>query len=301
MNLFILHRQAIRFAVKRLFSQPVGTLLILLMLGIALTLPLTLYLSVQSSRALVGHLTAAPQITLYLDRAADGLDREQIAAALKNDERIENFRFIPKDEALQDLQYSLGSANVVSALDENPLPDAFAVTPKAHNPEAVEALQGDLSVLPMADSAQVDADWMRTLYRIEYFLKQVLWFLAFTLGLAFLLVLGNTVRLQTFAARDEIEISRLLGAPSSFIRRPFVYLALWQGLLAMCIGLALCAWLILRIAPQFSDILQPYGIVLQWRFFNAGELCVIIALVAFLSVAAAWLAVHRHLREYASA
>lgn len=43
-----------------------------------------------------------------------------------------------------------------------------------------------------------------------------------TLGLAFVLVANNTIRLQILTHKEEIEITKLLGAPSSFVRRPFL-------------------------------------------------------------------------------
>ena len=69
-NYFSLHWESAKRALVYLFRQPVATLLILAMLSIAMTLPLTLYLSVQSGKAVLDKLSDVPQITLYMDLAA---------------------------------------------------------------------------------------------------------------------------------------------------------------------------------------------------------------------------------------
>ncbi|MDO5686294.1 MAG: permease-like cell division protein FtsX [Neisseria sp.] len=295
-----LNWEAARSTLRDLFRQPVATLLILMMLGIAISLPLALYLAVQSAHSVVGNLSATPQITLYMDMSADELDTQTIEKTLRADARIAEVRFIGKEQALQEMQHSLGDADVVAMFEENPLPDAFAVTPSSTEPQAIQALQQDLNNLPMIDTAQLDARWLQTLHDMQMFLQKILWFLAITLSLAFVLVAHNSIRLQTLARKEEIEITRLLGAPASFIRRPFVYTALWQGLLSLAIGCGLCAWVLQRTAPQLAAILQPYGISLQHRFFTWQELVVIILIVAALAAFGAWLAVRQHLREYAA-
>lgn len=295
-----LNLTAAKDALVDLFKQPFGTLLILLMLGIAITLPLGLYLGVQSAQGVLGKLSATPQITVYMDINADALDSESIENTLRADARIAQTHFIAKADALRDMQNSLGGTDVVSMLDSNPLPDAFAVTPKSTDPAEIEALQKDLNTLPMVDAAELDARWLRTLHNIEQLMQRVLWFLAITLSLAFVLVSHNTIRLQTLARKEEIEITRLLGAPASFIRRPFVYLSLWQGLLSLAIGLMLCAWLFFRAAPQLAAIFKPYGIDLTWRFFSWQEVAIMILIVILLATIGAWLAVRQHLREYAA-
>ncbi|MBR6026499.1 MAG: permease-like cell division protein FtsX [Neisseriaceae bacterium] len=297
---FSLNIAAAQQAFRRLFKQPIGTLLILLMLGIAITLPLVLHLGVQSTQQFLGTISSKPQITLYMDLNADNVDVESTHKTLSNDKRIEQVTMIGKESAIVEMQRLLGDNDILTILENNPLPDAFVVTVRSNDPAAVELLQQEYSHLPMVDSAQVDAKWLKTLHNIQQFILHILWFLAITLGLAFALITYNTIRLQTLVCREEIEITKLLGAPASFIRRPFIYLALWQGLLSMLIGIALCAWIRYRFSPQLEGIFTQYGVPVKWRFFDIQELLVIVLIVAFLSIAGAWLAVRKHLREYSA-
>jgi len=299
MNYFTLHFEAAKNAVRQLFKQPLATLLILVMLAIAMSLPLALYLGVQSSQAVLGKLNESPQITLYMEQNADEADSAVVKELLAADKRIEKSEFIGKAQGLSELQTSMGEQDIVSMLDSNPLPDAFVVSPKpGGTPSEMQALRQDLAKLPMVESAQLDTEWMQTLYQIDDFVQKVLAFLSVTLSVAFVLVAHNTIRLQILSRKEEIEITKLLGAPSSFIRRPFLYQAVWQSLLAAGLSLALCAWLIHATQPLVAQIFRPYGLNIEWRFFHTWEWLSVCGIVAALDIAGAWLATRQHLLSF---
>lgn len=299
MNYFTLHFEAAKNAVRQLFKQPLATLLILVMLAIAMSLPLALYLGVQSSQAVLGKLNESPQITLYMEQNTDEADSAVVKELLAADKRIEKSEFIGKAQGLSELQTSMGEQDIVSMLDSNPLPDAFVVSPKpGGTPSEMQALRQDLAKLPMVESAQLDTEWMQTLYQIDDFVQKVLAFLSVTLSVAFVLVAHNTIRLQILSRKEEIEITKLLGAPSSFIRRPFLYQAVWQSLLAAGLSLALCTWLIHATQPLVAQIFHPYGLNIEWRFFHTWEWLSVCGIVAALGIAGAWLATRQHLLSF---
>ncbi|UOO81994.1 permease-like cell division protein FtsX [Uruburuella testudinis] len=294
-----LHAESARNAARHFIRQPLATLLILLMLSIAMTLPLALYLGVQSGQAVLGKLNEAPQITLYMELGADEVDNEAVKNLLAEDTRIENSEFVAKQAGLEELQQSMGGQDLVSMLDENPLPDVFIVTPDAGTaPSAIQALQQDLADLPMVEAAKLDTEWMQTLYQINDFVHKIFWFLAITLSVAFVLVAHNTIRLQILSRKEEIEITKLLGAPASFIRRPFLYQAAWQSVLSAAISIGLCAWLMRASQPLISQIFRPYGLNIEWRFFHAWEILTVLAVVTALGIAGAWLATQQHLLSF---
>ena len=217
-----LHVESARAALKELLRQPIGTLLILLMLAVAMTLPLFMYLGIQSGQSVLGKLNESPQITVYMDTDAASSDADTVKNLLQRDSRIDKVRFISKQEGLEELQTNLDQ-NLVSMLDGNPLPDVFIVTPDpATSPDQMQAIYKDITKLPRVESATMDTEWVQTLYRINEFIRKILWFLSLTLGMAFVLVAHNTIRLQILSRKEELEITKLLGAPASFIRRPFL-------------------------------------------------------------------------------
>ena len=293
-----LHLEAACQAFARLVRQPLGTLMVLLMLAAAMTLPLMLYLGVQSSKDVLDKLNDVPNITLYMDAAASPVNNETVQKLLAEDKRVQAVKFVGKEQGLAEMQQAMGGQEIGAMLDENPLPDAFIVTPKENNPQAIAALQEDLSHYPMVESAQMDKEWMQTLYQFNQLVNKVFWFLAVTLGLAFVLVANNTIRLQILTHKEEIEITKLLGAPSSFVRRPFLYQAAWESLLASGMSLGLCTLVMQTSQPLVNQIFQPYGINLQWRTFTPSEMTVVLLVVCLLGMMGAWLAVTQHLFHF---
>src|SRR6185436_11777392 len=119
-----------------------------------------------------------------------------------------------------------GLAEVTAALGRNPLPDAFVVT--VRNGE-IGPLAVDLAKLPGVAHVQADSAWARRLAALAAVGRLGLWLLAFLLGLALVAVTFNTIRLQILTQREEIVVSKLIGATETFIRRPFYYLGALQG------------------------------------------------------------------------
>ena len=290
-----LHVESARTALKQLMRQPVGTILTLLMLAVAMTLPLFMYLGIQSGQSVLGKLNESPQITIYMETAAAQSDSETVRSLLTRDKRLDNIRFISKEDGLEELQSNLDQ-NLISMLDGNPLPDVFIVTPDpATTPDQMQAIYRDITKLPMVESANMDTEWVQTLYQINEFIRKILWFLSLTLGMAFVLVAHNTIRLQILSRKEEIEIPKLLGAPASFIRRPFLYQAMWQSILSAAVSLGLCSWLLSAVRPLVDAIFKPYGLNIGWRFFSPGEIALVFGFVVALGILGAWLATTQHL------
>jgi cell division protein FtsX len=76
--------------------------------------------------------------------------------------------------------------------------------------------------------------------------------------------------MQILARRDEIEVAKLIGAPDSFIRRPFMYHAMWQGLLAGLAAWGLTSWLVMTANPAIHEFAQLYNEAVSLRGLNLG-------------------------------
>jgi len=107
-----LHLEAAGQAFARLVRQPLGTLMVLLMLAAAMTLPLMLYLGVQSSTEVLGRLNQAPQMTIYLTPEAAEADIAAIRAKLAEDSRIEKAEYVSKQQGMAELQQRRKKNNV---------------------------------------------------------------------------------------------------------------------------------------------------------------------------------------------
>jgi cell division transport system permease protein len=292
-----LNWQSAKLALIKILRQPFGSMLTLLMLALALALPLSLYLAVSSVQDWVGRLTATPQITLFMELSAEEADIAAVQTTLAHHPKVKSFTFVSKGKALQDLEQRNGLSGLSDGLEGNPLPDAFVVTPKTLEPREMEMLQKELSGLPMVETAQFDAHWAKRLHGMVEMGQKLTAFLAAALGLALVLVTHNAIRMQILARQDEIEVSKLIGATDSFIRRPFLYHALWQGVLAALLAWGLSCWLSSMANPAIREFAMLYGERVELRVLTPLELAALIGISALLAMLGARLAADHHLRK----
>jgi cell division transport system permease protein len=107
----------------------------------------------------------------------------------------------------------------------------------------------------------------------------------------------NTIRLQILTQREEIEVSKLIGATDSFIRRPFYYLGLLQGLAGGIIAGAI-VWLALALLNREVRVLaESFGSAFRISYLSPADALAVVALAGLLGWLGAHLSVSKHLRE----
>lgn len=291
------HRLALGLILRRIVRAPFSSLLTVAVIGVALSLPLGLYTLVENTRMLAGNLKMEPQLTLFLAVGAGADSASQIEAKLKALDAVKRFRFIPRDQAMQELLQSAGLADVAAGLERNPLPDAFVIEPKGLDPAALEQLRDELARLPKVESVLLDTVWAKRLSGIVRLGRDIALLLAALLGFALVAVTGNTIRLQILSQREEIEVSKLIGATDAFIRRPFLYHGTLQGL-----GGGLAAWLIVSLGLHFlntgiDDLARLYGAHFRLQAPGGGEMLGLLLFAGLLGWLGAFLAVGRHLKR----
>ena len=296
-----LHLASARMALTKILRQPIGNLLNLLMLALALALPVSLYLGVSSLQQWLGQLSTTPQVTLFMELSSEPADLAAVESTLKSHPRIESFRFIHQDEALKALEERSGLQAINEGLGLNPLPHAFIVNPKPLEPAMLDMLQKELSGLPMVELAQFDGEWARKLHAMITLANQLTWLLAGVFAVAMVLINHNTIRMQILARHEEIEVSKLIGATDSFIRRPFMYHALWQGTLAALLCWGLTSLLAMQASPPLREFASLYGVDAHLRSLAISELLLLLAVSVFLGMLGARLAADHHLRKVQTA
>jgi cell division transport system permease protein len=100
-------------------------------------------------------------------------------------------------------------------------------------------MQEEITNLPETEHVQVDTEWVRRFHAILDIVRQAIAIGAALLGVAIIVIIGNTIRLDIENRRDEIEVTKLIGATNAFVRRPFLWTGFWYGLLGGLMALAL--------------------------------------------------------------
>jgi cell division transport system permease protein len=288
------HGYALRSAATRLMRRPVTALFESAILGIALALPLGFMLAVENVRALAAHHPATPELSVYLALDASTSDVARISAELKKIAAAD-VRFVPKSEALERLHRSPAMAEVLQVLPANPLPDAFVVRLHAADAAALDAAKARIGSWPQVAQVHVDSGWAQKVDAVARTGRLAALALGLTLGLAMTAVVFNTVRLQMLQQREELELARLIGATNAFLRRPYLYIGVLQGLLG---GAAAIAFLLLAYAgarTELDQLATNFGFPLLVQPVPLEVHVGVLVLGAGLGLAAAWLCAVRRL------
>lgn len=287
------HRAALGRAVRKLAAQRAATALNALVIGVALSLPAGGYALLANLQSVAQRFTFEPQLSVFLE---PGAKRAELEPRLAADARIRERRFVPRDEALAELRVTEGLADVVAALEKNPLPDTFVLRAAQAEPAALEALAASLRALPGVAHVQVDSAWAERLGALARIGRLALAALAVLLATGLVAVTFNTIRLQILTQREEIEVSQLLGATDAFIRRPFFYQGFLQGLAGGALALVIL-WAGLGVLNLgVRDLAQAYGSSFELAFLPGRDALAVIAFAAVLGWLGALLSVSKYLR-----
>jgi cell division transport system permease protein len=285
------HRQALRLALRRLSG---GGALSALVIGIALALPAAGYTLLESLSGLATRASFDPQISVFLKNELKRVEAQALERPLRADRRVAKLRFIPREEALRELNTVQGLSEVTAALGQNPLPDTYVVTAREGS---LEALVADLAKLPGVAHVQADSAWAQRLAALAAVGRLGLWLLACLLGLGLVAVTFNTIRLQILTQREEIEVSKLIGATEGFIRRPFYYLGALQGVAGGLIAIAIVGAALALLNREVRVLAESFGSAFRLSYLPAEDALAIMALAGLLGWVGAHLSVSKHLRE----
>jgi cell division transport system permease protein len=294
-----LHAQAFGEAMRRMASQPLSTLVFVAVLGLALAIPLIAAVLLRSVSAATAHLDTDPHVNVYLALDAADDDVKRIEQALRANPEAASVRFVSKTQALAELKASTHLAEVLASLDRNPLPHAFTVRVRSTEPARLEALKADWTRLPKVDQVIADFEWSERLGRWLRFGERIVAAVGTVLAAAILFIVGHLIRLQVVTQRDEIEVSQLIGATASDVRRPFLYHGALQGFLAGTAAVGFAAAVAAWMAFEVQALTPAYAADFKVMFLRGQAILTIIATAAVLGFVGAWLAVDRELRTFA--
>jgi cell division transport system permease protein len=196
-------------------------------------------------RQLIEVWSTAAEMSVYLEDNVKDPDRSAIEGMLGDGDLITGREYLSKAEALSRFKEEFPDlAALATGASENPFPASFELRLKtgAGLSERTEALAGRLRVAPGVADVRYDRLWLD---RLQSALRAVEWagmIFGLVLIAGALVTVANVVKLALHARRQEIEIMELVGAPTAYVRGPFVLEGILQGGLGAIVALGLL-WL----------------------------------------------------------
>jgi len=182
------------------------------------------------------------RVTAYLGGRVDLDQARRLREQVRGLEEVQEVKYRSKEEALRILEERMPERKEwLRGLPRNPLPASLEVRLKGEyqNSEGVQNLVKKMRGMPGIEDLQYGSDWLEKFSAFMALLKILGLSLGGLLLLATILVISNTIRLNIFARREEIEIMRSVGATGFFIRAPFYIEGILQGFLGAVLALTM--------------------------------------------------------------
>jgi cell division transport system permease protein len=280
------HYQALIRGLIRIRSNWLGSFMMFLVIGITLSLPSIGLLFLDNASQLSNKIKYEAEISVFLTKDISEDQIEFIESGLKKNSLIKNIHFEPKQDAWDKLQTKLKLSSLEGGISENPLPDAFFISLNTLDSDQIANLINDLKTIEGIKEIVIDGGWIKKLRSILYLIKVSVYTLGALLIAVLIIVISNTIRLQTLTYQDEIEVSRLIGATNSFIRRPFTYTGIIYGFGGGLITLAILKVIVIIFNLITHRIEDFFGGLIVIQNFNLEESILLI----FTAMLAGWLA-----------
>ena len=291
------HFQAFIRGLIRIKSNIGSSIIMFIVIGISLCLPSAGYLIVENVRQISTKVQHEAEISIFLKK---DITQEQISfidSALKNSSEIKKIHFEPKLLAWEKLQAKLKLTTLDIGASENPLPDGFFITLNTLSNVKINGLIDSLKVVDGVDNIVEDGSWIKKLRAIIFMIKIGLFSLGGLLVIVLIVIISNTIRLQTLTFQEEILVSKLIGATNSFIHRPFMYTGLIYGLGGSLVTISILKAMVItfnRAAERFEYIL---GNTITLKDLPVTDYTIIIFAAMFIGLFASFFAARQSIKK----
>jgi len=195
----------------------------------------------------VQQITNKIDVSLYLKDSVTPAQTQTLIKQLKALPSVASVSYLTKDQALQAYQQqNAGNQQSLQAITEidNPLPATVRIKPTDLNKiNQIRAFidKPDVAAL-QSDPASDSGDRRAAIDKITHatnILRRAGIIAVLVFATISVLIIFNTIQMAIFNRRDELQIMRLLGASTSFIRGPFVVEAIIYGILSAVVSILL--------------------------------------------------------------
>lgn len=199
------------------------------------------FLNLQRTGAQLGEYI---KIIVYLDEEPTATEKPLLEKQIRSFAPVDSVVFKSRAEAFEQLGRHLGpDRDLLTDLTPDFLPPSIEVHP-ARSLTAltrIKEFSDFLATLPKAKKVQYGREWIERLASLTQLVRLIVYLSGGLLILTSTFMVSSTIRLTVVTRQAELEILRLLGADSAYIKTPLFLEGLIQGALGSGIGL-LCLY-----------------------------------------------------------
>ncbi len=271
-----------RRLVNAYLSSVISISLVLLLVGLASLL-------LVNARSVSDYFKENMQISVLLRQEADEDDAAEYQAAIDTLKYVRSSVMISREQGIREMADMLGE-DFMEVFGTSPVPVSVDVTVKADyvSPDSLEVVRKVLADSPLVDEVNFQVSLVEALNANLRKISVVLGiFILLLLFISFVLI-NNTVRLNVFSRRFTIHTMRLVGATRSFIRAPFLVQAVFQGLFASFLAIAMLLGVLFFVRREFVRLFEVFHLEMLLAVMG-----IVVASGLIICVVSTWLVVDR--------
>jgi cell division transport system permease protein len=230
--------------------------------------------------------------SVFLNPTAKEADIFKLQKTLDASKYVKSTKYLTREEAAKEFQEELGE-DFVSFLGYNPLLSSIEVKLNADyaNTDSIAKFESMFK----SNELVKEVNYQKSLvHLVNENVRKISIVILLFCGLFFIIaisLINNTVRLSIYSKRFNINTMQLVGATRGFIRKPFLYRSLMNGLAGAIIANGLIVITLYWAEKQVNDIVKLTGIdsimILSGLLLVAGMI---------INVLSTWFAVNKYLR-----
>lgn len=242
------------------------------------------------------YFESKPEITIFL---RDGLDQatvESVQKELSAYPNIKEIRFISKEKALE-LYREMNKDNplLTEMVTAAILPASFEIS--AYNPKILEVIAQNYSgKTQIVDEIVYQKDTINSLLGWTQVVRQAgMAFIVLSSLVAFIMIF-TLIGMKITNRKEEIKISRLLGASKFYVKRPFLLEGIIYGFWGSLTGFILSSSLALYLRHPVNTFFKPIIFVPDPGFYELVLLLIELSVGIFIGFLASWLGAKRYIK-----
>ncbi|WP_394128397.1 permease-like cell division protein FtsX [Vibrio hepatarius] len=296
-SFFTVHLKQAKASLGELWLRPMGNILTLAVISMALAMPSALYLLGKNISEASSDVTSPSQVSAYIKEQTPEARVMVLKDQLESAADVAKVEYVSPQQGLDDLSQYSGFERALTMLDDYALPGVLVITPSMEDKESIKQLAARVAKEEGITDVRLDEDWLTRLDAIKNLVGGIVVTLSvLMLGSVFLIV-GNTLRFNVLANKDEIQTMKLIGATNSYILRPYLYSGMWFGLLGATIAWILTAVITIILNNSVEQLALLYDSRFRLVGLSWDESLLLVMLGTFLGCLAAKVSAQRHLKE----
>jgi len=239
------------------------------------------------------------QLTVYLNDNISSGERNVLEDIISKSPFVKSTTKVSKEMAWKEFQSNMSdNLKPLLGMKFNPLPASYKIQfYEADNRlTSIRELSAQLETRKGIESVEYGQEWIAKIEKFMFFSRLFIFAMGGLLSFGLILIISNTIRLSIYSRRDEIELMLLIGATPNFVKVPYLYEGMLQGLTGSILALFLIKGINFYLKDEFQTTIESLS--MEFQFIAEPYLFGLVGLSLLVGLVASYLSTYQFLRIY---